>query len=180
YQVGLHVALPAQWEADLYYSMTYDANHDVAHGSVNKAAVSAALGWTIAATPPQATAPSFGTWTKPAALPYLNLFCDPTAFQCNSGTTLSYLNGARDNLERWWINEKGAKADGPLFDLPGGTVKMAVGVDITNHRFSYLNLDNTGSTNLTVAPVTDALHQGVWAVFTQLNVPVFSDMNAIF
>src|SRR4029077_12229931 len=37
----------------------------------------------------------------------------------------------------------------------------------------------TNGANLTVTPVTDALHNDVWAVFGQLNVPIFSDNNAI-
>ena len=32
---------------------------------------------------------------KPASIPYLNLFCDPDAFQCNSPATLDYISGKR-------------------------------------------------------------------------------------
>ena len=85
----------------------------------NKNAVSAALGWTIAPATVFGTGPAFGTWTKPGFVPYLNLFCDPSQFQCNSQTTLNYISGYRSFNERFWINEKGVKADGPLFDLPG-------------------------------------------------------------
>jgi outer membrane receptor protein involved in Fe transport len=181
YQMGLNISLPAGWEAQVFYSQTYDSNADVTNGTVNKNAISAALGWTIAALPPQsATGPSFGTWTKPANIPYLNLFCDPNQFQCNSRTTLLYLDGGRTNIEKWMINEKGIKADGPLFDLPGGTVKMAVGADLTNNSFSYLNSDNTNSANLIISSTVDALHNNVWATFAQINVPIFSDSNAIF
>jgi outer membrane receptor protein involved in Fe transport len=180
YQIGLNIGLPAGWESQIFYSETYDSNSDSVHSDINKSAVSAALGWTIAAKPPAGTGPGFGTWTKPAAIPYLNLFCDPNTFQCNSETTLNYIIGERDNVEKWWINEKGVKADGPLFDLPGGTVKMAIGANYTANAFSYFNADNTSANNLTVNPITDALHQNVWAVFTQVNIPIFSDQNAIF
>ena len=44
-------------------------------------------------------------------------------FQCNSRTTLDYITGIRSFNEKYWINEKGVKADGPLFALPGGDVK---------------------------------------------------------
>ena len=33
---------------------------------------------------PAGTTPAIATWTKPANVPYLNLFCDPPAYQCNS------------------------------------------------------------------------------------------------
>jgi len=36
------------------------------------------------------------------------------------GSTLSYITGFRRVEEKFKINEKGMKADGPLFDLPGG------------------------------------------------------------
>ena len=31
------------------------------------------------------------------------------------------------------VKERGIKADGPLFDLPGGTVKMAIGANYTTY-----------------------------------------------
>jgi outer membrane receptor protein involved in Fe transport len=180
YQMGLNIGLPAGWASQIFYSQTYDSNYDTAFNGPNNNAVSAALGWTIAAKPASGTGPSFGTWTKPANVPYLNLFCDPNTFLCNSPTTLEYIHGIRQNVEKFWINEKGVKADGPLFDLPGGTVKMAIGADYTANHFSYANTDNTTSSNLTVNPLVDALHQNVWAVFSELSIPVFSDNNAIF
>jgi len=179
YQGGLNVALPAEWQAQIFYSQTYDSNADVTTGAVNRNAVSAALGWTIPNAPAQGTGPSFGTWTKPANVPYLNLFCDPNQFQCNSPTTLQYIMGGRTNIEKWGINEKGIKADGPLFDLPGGTVKMAVGADLTNNTFSYVNADNTTGPNLISNPITDAIHNNLWAVFGQINIPLFSEQNAL-
>ena len=91
--------------------------------------MSAALGWTIPATPASGTTPAIATWTKPANVPYLNLFCDPRAYTCNSADTLDYLHGIDEVQEYMHVKERGIKADGPLFDLPGGTVKMAVGAN---------------------------------------------------
>ena len=76
--------------ADLLFE-TRDSNWVNTVGAINKAAVSAALGWTIQPTAAIGTAPSFGAWTKPGFVPYLNLFCDPYAFQCNSPNTLDYI-----------------------------------------------------------------------------------------
>jgi outer membrane receptor protein involved in Fe transport len=180
YQVGLNIALPAGWESQIFYAETYDSSYNHVSNSVNKAAVSAALGWTINPVAASGTAPSFGTWTKPANVPYLNLFCDPTQFLCNSQTTLNYISGYRSFNERFWINEKGIKADGPLFDLPGGTVKMAIGANLSSSRFNSVAQDNTGGANLTINPQYDPESRFVWATFAQINIPVFSDMNAIF
>ena len=179
YQLGLNIALPASWSGRVWYAMTNDQNFSNPSGAVNKNAVSAALGWTIGVTPLAGTTPAIGTWTKPANVPYLNLFCDPTAYQCNSATTIAYMQGIRYRYERYWINEKGAQADGPLFDLPGGTVKAAIGATYTSFKLQTIVLDNTGASSLVVPYQQDAQGRQVWAVFTQLNVPVFSEQNAI-
>ena len=42
--------------------------------------------------------------------------------------------------QKMLLNEKGVNFDGPLFDLPGGTVKAAVGATFTSYHFGFLNL----------------------------------------
>ena len=73
------------------------------------------------------------------------LLCDPTTFQCNSQTTLNYITGIRSFNEKFWINEKGVNFDGPLFDLPGGEVKAAIGANYTSYTFGFQTFDNTGA-----------------------------------
>src|SRR5262249_38726178 len=175
YMGGLHIALPYGWNADLYYAETYDSSFNNVTNSINKNAVSAALGWTIPVSPATGTAPAIATWTKPANVPYLNLFCDATEFTCNSPTTLNYVTAIRSFNEKYWINEKGLKADGPLFDLPAGTLKAAVGATDTTSTFSFVTFDNTGASTLIAPMLTDAIHRSVWAGFAELNIPVFSD-----
>jgi iron complex outermembrane receptor protein len=135
YAGGLNIALPGNWAMQAYYSMTRDAEFNHTNGGVNKAAVSAALGWTLPATAPIGTTPRIATWTKPANVPYLNLFCDATQFQCNSPTTMQYIDNFSETKSQFLVNEKGVKADGPLFDLPGGRVKMAIGANYTSYHF---------------------------------------------
>jgi hypothetical protein len=118
YAGGLNIALPGNWAMQVYYAMTRDAEFNHSNGNVNKAAVSAALGWTLPVTPAIGTSPAIATWTKPANVPYLNLFCDATQFTCNSGTTLRYIQNFNETKSQFLVNEKGIKADGPLFDLP--------------------------------------------------------------
>ena len=178
YNFGLRIDLPGSWTADIYYSHTYDSSFALAN-AVNKNAVSAALGWTIAAIPGTGTAPGIATWSKPAAVPYLNLFCDPTSFACNSQSTLNYVTGFRNLWENFWINEKGIKADGPLFDLPGGQVKAAIGANYTSSTFLNRTIDFTGAPNLIAPILYDPQHRQVWAVFTQVNVPIIGEANAL-
>jgi outer membrane receptor protein involved in Fe transport len=179
YQLGLNIALPGDWSARVWYAQTQDANYSLVRGTVNKNAVSAALGWTIGITPAGGTTPAIGTWTKPGSVPYLNLVCDPLSYQCNSPDTLAYIQGIRNFNERFWINEKGAQADGSLFSLPGGEVKAAIGATYTSFKLQTVVLDNTGGSSLIVPFQQDAQGRQVWAAFTQINIPVFSDQNAI-
>jgi iron complex outermembrane receptor protein len=180
YQLGLNIALPANWSGRVWYAMTNDQNFSNPRGLINRAAVSAALGWTMPVTLAAGTTPAIATWSKPANVPYLNLFCDPLAYQCNSDTTLEYIEGIRYRYERYWINEKGGQFDGPLFDIPGGTVKAAVGATYTSFRLQTIVNDNTGATNLIVPYQVDAQGRQVWAIFTQINAPLFSEQNGFF
>jgi iron complex outermembrane receptor protein len=178
YQGGLNIDLPSQWAAQISYSMTRDQNWVNTTGTVNKNAVSAALGWTMAAAVGTGTKPGIATWAKPATVPYLNLFCDARTIQCNSPTTLAYVGNYSRSDENFLLNEKSIKADGPLFDLPGGTVKAAIGGSyITDHYFVSNPTQNPNNT--TVDIFNDSQSRAIWAGFAQVNIPVFSDMNAI-
>jgi|SwirhirootsSR2_FD_contig_51_816347_length_3424_multi_4_in_0_out_0_1 outer membrane receptor protein involved in Fe transport len=179
YMIGFNIDLPGGWVVNPYYAETYDSSFNHVTGSVNRNAVSAALGWTIAPSIATGTGPGIASWTKPSSVPYLNLFCDPTQFQCNADTTLNYVTGLRSFNEKFWINEKGVKADGPLFSLPAGDVKAAIGANYTTYTFGFVTFDNTGAPSLVLPYLTDAIHRSVWAVFTQVNVPVIGDANAL-
>jgi iron complex outermembrane receptor protein len=175
YMGGLHIALPFGWEGNIYYAETYDSSFNHVSGTVNTNAVSAALGWTIPVSPASGTTPAIATWTKPANVPYLNLFCDATQMQCNSPTTLNYITGIRQFKEQFWINEKGATFDGPIFDLPAGTLKGAVGGIFQSNHFNFVTFDSTGTSNLIAPMLVDAESRTIWAGFAQINIPIFGD-----
>ena len=177
YMGGFHIALPGDWQADIYYSQTYDSSGNHVVGTVNVNAVSAALGWTIAAIAPSGSAPSLGTWTKPGAVPYLNLFCDARTVQCNSPLTADYITGIRMFDEKFWINEKGAKFDGTIFNVPAGQAKAAIGFTYTSSNFNFKTLDSTQAPSLLVPIVNDTIVRHVWASFVQVNVPIVGDAN---
>ena len=179
YQLGLNIALPGNWNGRLWFAETKDSNYNHTEGSMNKAAVSAALGWTLGTTKPAGTTPGIATWIKPGNVPYLNLFCDPTAYQCNSPETLAYVAGHRSFSQKMLLNEKGMNFDGPLFDLPGGTVKAAIGASLVSYHFNFVSLSNTNASNLILPFLQDPQSRQVWAVFTQLNIPIFTDQNSI-
>src|SRR5579872_6422339 len=77
YQFGFNVDLPYGWTGQIYESRSYESDKYVAY-AVNDNAASIALGNTV------------GGVSKPASLPYLNLFCDPKAFHSNSQQTIAF------------------------------------------------------------------------------------------
>jgi len=178
YNFGLRIDLPGSWTADIYYSETYDTSFALAN-AVNKNAVSAALGWTIASVAGTGTAPGIATWTKPATVALPQSVLRPDSFACNSQNTLTYVTAYRNLWENFWINEKGIKADGPLFALPGGEVKAAFGANYTSSTSLIGPLILPAAPNLIAPILFDPQHRQVWAVFTQVNVPIIGEANAL-
>ncbi len=168
YQFGFNVDLPFGWTGQIYNSRSYEANQYYMH-LVNSKYASNALGNVVNGN------------AKPASIPYLNVFCDPTQFKCNSPTTLNYITATRHIGDTYQLEEKGARFDGPLFDLPGGQIKAAVGgtyesddVLAVNRNAVGANPDGTPNPP-TIAPSYDPEPFSVWAGFAQLDIPVFGD-----
>jgi iron complex outermembrane receptor protein len=160
YEFGLNLDLPYSWNGQIYESRSYEDVGFIRH-IVSTSAINNAL-----------------NGAKPATVPYLNLFCDPRAFQCNSPATLAYISGQSSTQARYTVDEKGVRFDGPLFDLPGGQVKAGVG--------GVYDADSptVGSGNNTTIPGNPPLNQSmtfdpepyhIWAGFVQVDVPVFGD-----
>jgi iron complex outermembrane recepter protein len=163
YQFGLNIDLPFEWTGQVFDSRSYEANQ-VIRNEVNDNAVLVALG-----TPT-------GGVTKPSGVPYLNLFCDATRFNCNSPTTLAYLQAQSIVGDRYNIEEKGVHFDGPLFDLPAGSVKAAIGGSYESDNVLGFTANNAGSPAGTPVVITnDPEPYAVWAGYTQVDIPVFGD-----
>jgi len=174
YAFGVNIDLPSDWHGQIYYSQSYDTNRYWHMGTVNRNLVSAALGWTIASIAGTGTTPGMASFVKPSTIPYMNLFCDAQAFQCNSPTTLNYITAVRLLGDKFWQNEKGAKFDGPLFNVPAGTVRAAVGMTYNSNAVLFERQNTTnGSPNQQL--IYDSEPYQVWAGFAQLNIPVFGD-----
>ncbi len=171
---GFNIDLPFNWTGKVYGVVTDDKESAIQTGLVNPGQVSAALGWTIPA------GHVLSSYTKPANVPYLNLFCDPAQFTCNSPTTIGFINGFRNYREEMLIHEYGGTADGTILTLPGGDLKAAVG-GVYDH-YAYFDEDNENYNNPGTAQISDATeyrHRTVWAGFAQLNVPIIGDANKL-
>jgi iron complex outermembrane receptor protein len=170
YDFGLNLdELPFAWHGKLTYSLSDDKNYGNVNNAINKNNLSAALGNTVTDSS-GATAP----YTKPANIPYFNIFCDPRALQCNSPATLAYIAGYRYQPEEWIIQENQVNFDGPLFALPGGTVLGSLDAQTLSEHYHYANIQNDNTISTTV--ITDAEdheYQSSYAFFGQLDIPIF-------
>lgn len=163
YEVGFNLDLPFAWSGNLYYSHSYEQAQYRAF-IVNDNSASAALGWNV------------GGVTKPASVPYLNLFCDPTAFRCNSQATIDYIAAQRLLGVIYQISERGARFDGPLFDLPAGQVKAAVGgLYESDNVLGYAANNSTSPPGTPLSQINDSQPYNVWAGFVQVDIPIFGD-----
>jgi len=169
YHAGFNLDLPFNWNGVVYYSHSFEKNNYILN-EANPSAISIALGNTVQGV------------SKPSGLPYLNLFCDPTAFKCNSPQTLSYIAAQRILGDIYQISETGGRFDGPLFDLPGGQVKAAVGGLYESDNVLAYTANNAGEVpfagSTVQAPLTqvnDSEPYNVWAEFAQLDIPIFGD-----
>jgi len=115
-------------------------------------------------------APSVTTQTGGAPSPDLasfNFFCDPTAFECTDEATRASILARGTSLinrSKYDMEVYSAVADGPLFSLPAGEVKLAVGAEL--YKGSLLNQNNFGGNNLNPRTIK--------SVFGEVFVPVVS------
>jgi iron complex outermembrane receptor protein len=163
YQFGLNLDLPFGWNGQVFDSRSHEtAAYTI--NSVNGNAISVALGNTV------------GGITKPAGVPYLNLFCDVTQFTCNSPATLAYIQAQRVLGVNYNIEEKGARFDGPLFDLPAGQVKAAIGGTYESDNVLGFAGNNQGSPAGTpLSILKDSEPYTVWAGYAQVDIPIAGD-----
>jgi iron complex outermembrane receptor protein len=127
YHFGLRDDLPYNWVGRIQYAMSEERDTVSTTGMVNLNMVSAALGNTVPGIAANGNVPPQASFTKPASVPYLNVFCDPTAFTCNSPATLAYIAAFRNQGSSWQQHNFGFDLDGPVVDLPGGTLRAAIG-----------------------------------------------------
>ncbi len=65
------------------------------------------------------------------------------------------------------------KADGPLFAIPGGLVRLAIGGSYRGEEFSLVNRQGATVTNRIVED------QEIGSAYAELNVPIFGPANAV-
>lgn len=150
--IGADVELPAGWLLKAFgtYGNTYTEGREAF--SLNDAALAAAAAGTTTST----ALDPFGSGTSPAVAQAIGNWDYVTA------TTQTLAQGQ-------------AIADGPLFSLPGGVVKLAVGTEAREEGFSS-NFTN-GPAGSPLAAAVSATRD-VFSAFGELRIPLVGEANA--
>lgn len=161
FSLGAKVDLPAGWRLDAYAGHGEELTRGGASGLVNSAALNEALGNTADSPLSSYSASRDGYFN-----PYLGQGANPRAILdfVVSGWDRRRTLGKLDIIN--------ASADGALFTLPAGAVRLAVGAQA---RREFLKMYGV-STSSSLTPVALAPRRGertVHAVFGEARVPIF-------
>lgn len=87
------------------------------------------------------------------------------------GVTVTGPIGVGENTFETWSGD--ARADGPLFDLPGGPVRVALGASYRSETFDLINTQGGFVTNRIDE------EQEIFSAFGELSIPLFGAGNAV-
>lgn len=170
YAGGFNLELPYEWSGRLTYSVSEHQEKAWDTDLANTNNILAALGNTVSTN----IAP-LAPFSKPANVPYFNPFCDPTVYQCNSKETIDYIRSWRHSNAGWIIHEYQATFDGPVYTLPAGELKVAVGGSYVDDSLYYtrdVTVTSVRADYVVASP--DPNNRRFWSLFAQADVPVIS------
>lgn len=113
--------------------------------------------------------------TNPATS--FNVFGDGTA---NNPATIDFIRGSVETIDDYKTWSAALRGDGPLFSLPAGDVRLALGAEYRRERYDYFRVLDSN----TLVPVA-APYPGfpgprhVKSIYAELAVPVFGPDNAV-
>jgi iron complex outermembrane recepter protein len=108
-----------------------------------------------------------------------------------SKTEIAKFTGDNVQRSRNMVNHYVMKFDGPLFELPGGTVKAAIGGEYTyatEHLANGANRSQGEQSSVAQVPTQDnefiwdnvtGLSRSIWAGFAEVYIPVIGEKNAV-
>ncbi|MGY1411006.1 MULTISPECIES: TonB-dependent receptor domain-containing protein [unclassified Luteimonas] len=139
--VGADMPLGEAWmiKGSVGYSGARD--HRGLSNQINNAALAMSVGNSVSGTTGAVVAPGTpGSVSLPAAIPVLNPFCTG----CNDPATADFIRGAQYIGSQYDMVDVQVGADGPLFEIGGGEVRMAAGIAYRSDRMSGYNDTQTG------------------------------------
>jgi len=148
--LGLNIDVGVAWKLSVYGNYTQEKENQFTGGKLNQAALAAAL-----ADADPATA--------------FNPFGDGS--NTNAATLRTLAAGSRFYTDSR-LRTADVTADGPIGHLPGGAIKLALGVDNRNQVFDTISPESP------VSPASRAaLSRNVASAFGEVTVPVFGPDN---
>lgn len=106
-----------------------------------------------------------------------NIFGNGTA---NNPETIDYIRGSYSTIDTYENWSTSLRADGPLFALPAGDVRLAVGAEYRREAYDYYTLVDLSSLTPVGAPffgLPGPRHVG--SIYGELLVPIFGADNAV-
>lgn len=152
--VGARVRLGAEWQLETLYSNGHDTERSTSQYGIDNAALAAALARTSTATALNPFSPAPNT---EAALTNL--------------ATQLFIAPGDTHFQGWEL-----KVDGPLFHMPGGDVRAAVGYE-GQHLTSQSGLIS-GTWAAPINGITKRVFRDVHSGYAEVQLPLFGDENA--
>lgn len=107
----------------------------------------------------------------------LNVFGDGTA---NNPATLDRIRGSYGTIDDFSTWSAALRADGPLFRLPGGDMRLAVGAEYRREAYDYFVKNDISTATPNNAPYPGFPGpRHVKSVYAELNLPIVGEENSI-
>lgn len=164
-----------KWLIEPSFSWSTDHTSRLINGNVNNCALTGAIGgftlYKQACTGTPAIADS-----NPATA------FNPFAPGHQNAATLARITATDLDTTDFYRINGGVRADGPLFDLPGGTVRLAVGGEYTHDKMTHYQIRNDGNNtpdNTLYKTFDAAATRENYSLFGELYVPLIGEGNSI-
>jgi iron complex outermembrane receptor protein len=154
---GLKYELGHEWQTEAYYTFGQVQNYRYTGQQLNTIALTAALSNTTSA----AFSPFGGGHISPQA-------------------TIDSFNGYTLGITCIKLKNGALKADGPVFSMPGGEVRLAAGLEYLSEVRPGTNLSTASSPTVSTGDFVELIGQNrkVTSAFLELFVPLFGTQNA--
>jgi outer membrane receptor protein involved in Fe transport len=165
--IGADLQLPGDWRANAYGAFAQEITENRQSGGVQSLILAEALG-NVADNP--------ATAYSAARDGYFNPF-DATGAGNSPATIAAITSGFSDSRYRGRVTSANLEADGSVFRLPGGPVKLAVGGQLRRESFSSAG-SNYSSQPVPVPITAFDRDRKVASAFAEVRLPLISDQNA--
>ncbi|HZZ33103.1 MAG TPA: TonB-dependent receptor [Phenylobacterium sp.] len=165
--LGATLRLVGDWRAEGYLAIAQESDHARSQGLINSSALSEAVG-----SVPDRPQTAFNT----AVNGFFNPFSGTPG--SNNPAVLAYIaEGFSSTKSRDQVSSADLQADGSLWTLPGGAIKLALGAQARHEELLRTGV-NFGSTVTPAAQQPTNASRDVTAAFVEMQIPLVGPDNA--